>query len=652
MSRMFAQVVFNIPVPGPFTYLIGDLTDCEVGARVIAPIGRRSLAGFVVDILDTAPPGLPELKRITRVIDREPLFDADYLNIARWMSELYLASIGECLSAMIPGGRRESELPALGADDTAFSARPFELSDEQNAAVQAICDRSDGLSYLYGITGSGKTEVFLSAASRTLSEGRSIIYLVPEISLTHQVTETIRQRFQETAAVLHSGLTGSQRLTEWRRILSGEARFVIGARSAVFAPVKRLGLIIIDEEHEGSYKSGASPRYHARQVAMKRCAEQGARLVMGSATPSVEAYHLMEQGRIRRITLSRRLSGGTLPQMQTVDLRGSPGVLSRQLVDEIRTTHEQGRQTILFLNRRGFAYFFHCRSCGYQMTCRNCSVTLTYHKNRELMVCHYCGYKTRPVEICPECKSLDVGYSGFGTQRIEEEVASQFAGYRIRRLDTDSVRKKGTLEETIRAFRNGELDILLGTQMVAKGLNFPGLKLVGIILADTGLSMPDFRAAERTFNLIVQVSGRAGRFMPDGKVIIQTFHPDNDAIRMAAAGQVDQFYAQELSIRSSLKFPPFSRLLRVVFRGRSGDRVAGCASEFSGLLIARLGGNGEVLGPAECPIGIIAANHRMQVIVKAFRFDAAHAALRSAVQSFHAPRDVYLEIDIDPVSLL
>ncbi|HUX13920.1 MAG TPA: primosomal protein N' [Spirochaetia bacterium] len=648
----FAQVVFNLPVPGPFTYSVPEEMRCEVGSRVIVPMGRKTMAGFVVARIPNPPAGVRGIKSVSRVIDREPLFDAEYLKLAYWMSDLYLATPGECLSAMIPGGRREVELPAIGGDETSFSALPFSLTDEQEQAVHTITSAESGNFYLFGITGSGKTEVFLQAASKTLVEGRSIIYLVPEISLTHQVTETIRRRFYETAAVLHSGLTASQRLTEWRRIQSGEARFVIGARSAVFAPVTRLGLIIIDEEHEGSYKSGAAPRYHARQIAMKRCAESRARLVMGSATPSVEAFHLMREKRLAQVTLSRRPAGGTMPHVQIVSLRRQEGAISPLLADAIRATHGEGRQTILFLNRRGFAYFFHCRSCGYEMTCRHCSVGMTYHKNRNLMVCHYCGYRSSPIDSCPDCGSLDIGYSGFGTQRIEEEVAASFPGYRVARVDTDSVKKKGSLERTIAAFRDGTIDILLGTQMVAKGLNFPGVKLVGIVLADTGLHLPDFRAAERTFDLIVQVSGRAGRFMPDGQVIIQTMHPDNDAIRLAAGNRLDEFYSGELAVRRALRFPPFSRLFRIVFRGKDKDRVSHTAEEFARLAVTRLEGSAELLGPAECPIGKIALNHRFQIVCKVYRFDAGHTALRDTIARFRRPRDVHLEIDIDPVSLL
>jgi len=648
----YVEIAFNLPLSGAFTYQVDDPDTCPVGSRVIAPFGNRSLSGFVVGHRDTPPEGVQKIRGVTRVVSSLPLFDADYLELARWISTMYFSTLGEALAAMIPGGRRESEMPALGSDEAEFSSEPEELSQEQLYAVEQITTANRRLFYLYGITGSGKTEVFFQAARKLLSEGRSIIYLVPEISLTHQVVDSIRARFSEESAILHSGLTPSQRLREWMRIRRGEARFVIGARSAIFAPVSNLGLVILDEEHEGSYKSGAAPRYHARQVAMKRCADHGGRLVMGSATPSVEAWHLMEEGVLDRITLTRRLSGGAMPVMQVVDVNRQNEALSPQLVEAIRETHREGRQSILFLNRRGFAYFFHCRSCGYSMKCERCSVNMTYHKQKNAMICHYCGYRARPVDVCPECGSLDVGYSGFGTEHIHEEITRRFPDLVTERVDTDTVRKKGELERIIRQFRSGDIDILLGTQMVAKGLNFPGVKLVGIVHADTGLLLPDFRAAERTFALIMQVSGRAGRFSPDGRVIIQTFRPNNDAIRLAAQLDLPAFYMRELEMRRALGFPPFSRLLRIVFRGKDKTETSAAAAAFVGRAEKALSGQGEILGPAECPLAVIARNYRFQVIVKARSFDDVHHALKRLLSRFDAPRQVYLEIDVDPVSLL
>jgi primosomal protein N' (replication factor Y) len=647
----FLEAAFNIPLRQTFTYKNDTDKELKVGCRITAPFGKRTLTGWVVALPENEPGGF-ELKAIDKVVDSEPLFGESLLELARWLSSLSLCSLGEALAIMLPGGRQEKEIPALGLDDPMSSSGQITLSDEQSNAVEKILNSRGKMFYLYGITGSGKTEVFLKAAAEVLKEGKSVIYLVPEISLTHQLVDVIRNRFECGCAVLHSHLTPSQKLKEWRRIQSGEAPLVIGARSAVFAPVENLGLIIIDEEHENSYKAGSTPRYHGRQVAMRRCKSSGATLIMGSATPSVEAWHLMEKKLIHRLNLSKRLAGGSLPEVHIIDMKQVKGVLSPQLIGEIRETHAKGKQTILFLNRRGFSYFFHCHSCGYEMKCRNCSVSLTYHKQGDFMVCHYCGYKTRPVQTCPDCSSLDVGYSGFGTEQIEEEVQRLFPDLKISRLDTDSASKKGVMQETLTAFRKGESDILLGTQMVAKGLNFPGVSLVGIVLADTGLNLPDFRASERTFSLIVQVSGRAGRYSDDGKVYIQTFKPGTDAVRLAAEGKIDEFYEKELQLRDMLDFPPFCRLFRIVFRGKKISAVKETAFLFSRAILKKKNHDFELLGPSECPLSIISGNHRYQILLRSKSFSRTHELLHHVYLDSKFPSSVYCEVDIDPVSLL
>ncbi len=648
----YISVVFNLPVDTAFTYRLPDEKKTAVGSRVIAPFGKRSLAGFVVEAEASAPEGLHEIKEITRVIDEEPLFDGDFLDLGRWISEMYYCSLGESLAAMVPGGRRETDIPGVGIDEAAYEGGEIIHTPEQNAAIARITEAGRGIFYLYGVTGSGKTEVFLQTAKKTIDSGRGVIYLVPEISLTRQVVETITSRLGREAAVLHSRLTPSQRLREWRRIQHGEVSLVIGARSAVFAPLESVGLIIIDEEHEGSYKSAASPRYHARQVAMKRCARADALLVMGSATPSLEAWYQMQRGTIGCITLPQRVSGGGMPELQILDLSGAADSLSAPLVEEIRRTHREGRQTILFLNRRGFSYFFHCRSCGYEMKCRHCSVGLTFHKTRELMVCHYCGYKSRPIDVCPDCGSLDVGYSGFGTEKIEEDVRRIFPELSLARVDTDAVRKKGSLEQVLDDFRAGKIDLLLGTQMVAKGLNFPGVKLVGIVLADTGLHLPDFRAAERTFALITQVAGRAGRFLPDGKVMIQTFRPGNEAIRLAREGRLEDFYAGELEVRKSLGFPPYGRMIRFVFRGKDRKAVTAVSRAFFAACREAAEDHFMLLGPSECPLSVLSGNYRRHLIVLTGTFGKTHRIIAQILERFKAPSRVYLEVDVDPVSLL
>jgi primosomal protein N' (replication factor Y) len=435
-------------------------------------------------------------------------------------------------------------------------------------------------------------------------------------------------------------------------VADGAVDVVIGARSAVFAPFRRLGLVVIDEEHEGSYKSGTTPRYHARQVAMYRIAKERGILLMGSATPSLETYHAMSEGRIQPLRLPERLSGGEMPAIDVVDMRKQKGPLSPALIDEIARTRQEGRQAILFLNRRGFAYFFHCRSCGYQMTCSHCSVTLTYHRDRERMICHYCGYAVEPLRVCPSCESLDVGYSGYGTEGLEEEIRRFFPHLVVQRVDTDAARKRKVLRQTLEDFREGRIHILLGTQMVAKGLNFPGVKLVGIINADTGFQMPDFRAAERTFALLVQVSGRAGRSLPDGKVLIQTFMPHASAIAMAREGRLEEFYGEELAERRQLGFPPYTRLIRLVLRGRNRQKTLDSVRGLAEHLMASLGETGEMLGPAECPISRIAGNWRYHVIVRAGDFAPMHARLSEALEEYRTPAGQHLEVDVDPQALL
>jgi primosomal protein N' (replication factor Y) len=651
----FLDLVFPVPLDRRFTYRNDPAKPALVGCRAEADFGSRRAVGYVVAARSEPPPGLDpaRIRPIRRRVDEEPLFGEQQADLALWMARTYFASEGECLACMLPGGRRESEFPGSGLEEQELCGQERRLSPAQAEALEGIMGAAPGSHhYLYGATGSGKTEVFLRAASGFLARGRGVIYLVPEIALSAQVEEAVRARFGSQAAVIHSGLTPSQKLAEWRRILSGEARAVVGARSAVFAPLPDLGLIVIDEEHEGSYKSGSAPRYHARQVAMRLCAQSGAVLLMGSATPSVEAWELMARGRITRHVLGGRLSGGAPPTLRAVSMVGQAGCISKELEGEIREAKAAGRQTILFLNRRGFSYFYHCRSCGYEAVCEHCSVSLTYHKERGRMICHYCGYQRQPPGVCPTCGSLDVGYAGFGTEAVEEELARLFPGMSVRRLDADALKRKGDLERILGEFRSGAVDILLGTQMVAKGLNFPGVRLVGVLMADTALHLPDFRAAERTFSLIVQVAGRAGRFFPDGRVIVQTLKPDAPAVSRAVAGDVEGFYAGELASRREAGFPPFARLTRFVFRSRDREHARAAAADFKSRAAPLLPAGAEALGPAECPVGRVAANWRFQLIFRAPSQGPLQAALRRIWEGMQDQPGVYVEVDPDPVSLL
>ena len=683
----YLEVILNLPVDQPFTYsYIPTDNDSkkkkdfapEIGKRAEIMFGNRKTTGFIIGVYDEIPKNCPvppeKIRPIKRVLDEEALFGTELIETARWISRYYLCTFGEAVFAMIPSGRRESSAGGFSFEaDFGGDFKRNTLSGEQERAVNEIVSSSvtppplvdsslqtvnnqnkSLFHYLYGPTGSGKTEVFLSVAEEMLKKGKGVIYLVPEIGLTSQVTQDIVNRFGDTAAIIHSGLTPSRRLSEWHRIQNKEARVVVGARSAVFAPVPDLGLIIIDEEHDGSYKSGTTPRYHARQVAMHRAVTNKIPLLMGSATPSVEAFHGMKTGTIIRHTLSVRLAGGKMPHISCINLNQfkTEGCISEPLEREINKTLSEKKQAILFLNRRGFTHFFKCNSCGYELECKNCSVPLTYHKTENRLKCHYCGWSAQPPQSCPKCGSLDIGTSGFGTEFIESETKAKFPSARILRLDTDIITNKDELVQKLDSFRNGEYDILLGTQMVAKGLNFPKLQLVGVILADTGLHMPDFRAGERTFSLITQVAGRAGRYFPDGKVIVQTYNPSQEAISFAVNSRVNEFYETELQTRDMLDFPPFCRLIRLVFRSANKNLALSAASDAVRILGITAPKNALVIGPAECPILKISQNYRYQVLLKGSSIIPLQAMARDLQQNYTHNQNVYIEYDVDPISLL
>jgi primosomal protein N' (replication factor Y) len=666
----YLEIILNLPVNQGFTYSYIPPENEKpelipaIGKRAEIMFGNKKTQGFIINISDKIPENCPveegKIKPVKRIIDKEALFGKELIEMATWISRYYLCTLGEAVFSMIPSGRRESSAGGFSFEEEVGEKKKNILSTEQEKAVNEILGASGLLRsaplfhYLYGPTGSGKTEVFLSLAEKILEMGKGVIYLVPEIGLTGQVVKSVAERFGNTAAVLHSGLTPSQRLSEWHRIMHKEARVVVGARSAIFAPVPDLGLVIIDEEHDGSYKSGNNPRYHARQVAMHRCTKLKIPLLMGSATPSVEAWYGMQKGAIIKHQLTKRLAGGEMPHISCIDLTYFPGdgCISKPLEDQINKTLQQKHQVILFLNRRGFTHFFRCNSCGYELKCKNCSVPLTYHKTENRLRCHYCGWSVFPPESCPQCGSLDIGSSGFGTEFIEAETRSKFPNARVLRLDTDVLKNKDQLLTSLEEFRQGKYDILLGTQMVAKGLNFPNLQLVGVILADAGLHMPDFRAGERTFSLITQVAGRAGRYFPDGKVIVQTYSPGKGPVLYACQNRIEDFYGSELAEREMLDFPPFSRLLRLVFRSFNKALAAETARDAVKILLDGAPRGMEIIGPAECPIEKINSSWRYQILLKGSSIVPLQTAARKLLFDYTHNQNVYIEYDVDPVSLL
>jgi primosomal protein N' (replication factor Y) (superfamily II helicase) len=511
--------------------------------------------------------------------------------------------------------------PEEGAQKIKVPPTPNEHQQGAIDAIQAAIRGEKAEQFLlYGVTGSGKTEVFLRSAEEALSLGKQILYLVPEIALTAQVVAQLRERFGNRVAVLHSNLSPTERMENWLRVASGEAPVVLGPRSALFAPLHNLGLIVVDEEHEASYKQENAPRYHTKQLAVFLGSKFKCPVVMGSATPSVESFYAAHGGAMTLLKLPIRAASAQLPEVFIEDLREgykdkSAGVFSPRLRTAIEETLARDEQVILFLNRRAFAPFVVCRDCGKRYECPNCAVALALHRRDKKLRCHHCDFQIAAPEICDECESEKVKAFGIGAERVEEAVGLEFEKARVARLDRDIARKKGVLEDTIARFRTGELNVLVGTQMVAKGLDFPNVTLVGVIAADISLGIPDFRASERTFQLLSQVAGRAGRGMRAGRVVIQTLSPEHPAVKMAQLHDYESFYASLIQEREEAQYPPFTRLVNVIFTGPDQDEVYQISAIGGQKLKAALA-DATVLGPVDCPLSKLSNLFRRHVLIK------------------------------------
>jgi primosomal protein N' (replication factor Y) len=519
---------------------------------------------------------------------------------------------------------------------------------------------------LYGVTGSGKTEIYLRAIEEVIRQGKEALVLVPEISLTPQAIQCFRGRAGEVA-VLHSHLGNAERGGHWRRIAAGQVQVVVGARSAVFAPARKLGLIVIDEEHEGTFKQESTPRYHARDVAVMRARLEGIPIILGSATPSLESWHNAQRGQYTLLSLPNRVLERPLPQVALIDLRhenanrGRFHALSPTLERAMRQALSAGGQVMLLLNRRGFSTHVHCPSCGYVDFCRFCDLAMTYHRERAVTLCHYCGYEQEPPELCPQCGQAAVRYQGLGTEKLEAEIADKFAGYVTRRMDSDTMKRPGSHGRVLSAFRHGEIHILLGTQMIAKGLDFPNVTLVGVVNADVGLHLPDFRSAERTFQLLSQVAGRTGRGPRGGRVLVQTFNPEQPCIALAARHDYETFVTAEMAHRRAHNYPPYQRLARLVVRSRDAEEAGNFAERLAGAFRVALpkvtsgtGAPAEVrlLGPAEAPVFRLKGYHRFHFQLQSPSSAALHQLLRAVVPALRTPSGVELTVDVDPLNML
>ncbi len=656
---MIVEVVFNLPIERSFHYLVPSALEVSVqpGVRVMAPFGPRERVGFVVRVVETSP--IPRLKPLRRAIDPAPVIDAERLALASWLSGYYVCSLGEALAAIVP-----SDIRLTSEAASAYTSRPSEeppiLSEDQQQALRAVASALEGRGrrtiLAHGVTGSGKTELYLQAIRLALATDRSAICLVPEIALTPQMIDRFTARFGEQVAVWHSRLTARQRAAQWSRIAQGRCRIVVGTRSAVFAPVQRLGLLILDEEHESTYKQEGVPRYHARDVARERARLSGATLILGSATPSVESYYAATQGQARLVTLPERIAGRPLPRVEILDMRHSWGgrsrsaPLSARLQQAVQETIERGEQAMLLLNRRGFARTIQCQACGDTQRCRHCAVPLVYHAGEQALRCHYCNFHEVPGELCARCRKGYLRFRGSGTERVESELHRLFPAASIARMDRDTTRGRESHRQLYDALRQRQIGLLVGTQMIAKGFDFPQVTLVGVVSADTALNLPDFRAGERTFDLLTQVAGRAGRGAQPGRVVIQTYCPNHYAIQAAARHDYQQFYRAELQMRRRSGLPPFCHLVELMVVGSSSERVFEAARHLGHRL--RLAAHGQrltLLGPAPHRVPRLRRAYRVCLLLKGRRLEALVGVLRNALEPGRRFRGLPVTVNVDPL---
>lgn len=548
--------------------------------------------------------------------------------------------------------------------ETFLPTNDLVLNAEQSRAVdalkKAIEDPVRPL-LLFGVTGSGKTEIYLQAIRHAMSLGRTALVLVPEISLTPQTVERFKARFadaQREVAVLHSHLSAGERHDEWYKVHAGAARIVIGARSAVFAPIERLGIIIVDEEHEGTYKQEEAPRYHARDVAVLRAQREACAVVLGSATPSLESWHNARSGKYQLLELTQRVDDRRMPVIRVLDMRkaarvsGGDAICASALLDAIQRRLTDGQQTILFLNRRGFSTTMLCQACGHVCKCPDCSVALTYHRDAAQLACHICGHRVRAPKACPACQAPGIRHTGVGTQKVEDAVRRIFPKARVARMDADAMSRKNSYHLTLQSFKEGAIDILVGTQMIAKGLHFPNVTLVGIVNADLSLHLPDFRAGERTFQLLTQVAGRAGRGEFEGEVLVQTFTPFNPSIQFARHHDFGGFVEQELEFREHFGFPPYSRMVLITVRARLRERAEFTAQTLVRRLREVVPGGASVGETAPAPLEKARGYYRFQTTLRGPSARPLARAIQQTLAVLPLPEDVFVAVDVDPVNLL
>jgi primosomal protein N' (replication factor Y) len=647
----YADVVVDIPMDNEtLTYLLPEkYKNALRGERVEIEIRSRKVTGIIKEIHFNEPNF--KTKSLLRVIDSSPIINEDQWELADWMKKTYLAGMGESLFRMIPQGRR---LIKESDPNVEIDSSYKELNSEQENAYNGIISKLDDKAsthLIYGITGSGKTEIYIHLIREVLNRtDRSIIFLVPEITLTYHILKKLETIFPKELALIHSGLKTSQRFRAYQGLLKGEKRIAVGTRSAIFAPVSKLGLVIMDEEHDSSYKENSSPRYHAKQIAHYRITKSNGMLVLGSATPSIETFYLAKSKKIYFYELKNRaVHTANLPEIKILAKKNSEGSIGFELLQAIKQQALKKEQTILLLNRRGYAPYIYSSEESKILGCPNCSTNLCYHKNG-VVQCHICGYKENFEKLKVQHKKLEL--IGSGTQKLEEYLLSILPDSKIERLDQDSSKNQEILSGILTRLYSGDLDILTGTQMIAKGLDVPNVTLVGVINANQGLGIPDFRANERVFSLLTQVAGRAGRSQKKGMVFIEAHDPNHPVIQKALNQDYDGFYNDEIQFRREMNLPPFVRLLRLVIRSTDEENSSKEILKISEIIRGSLEEKMTVLGPSPCPFYKIDKYFRNHILIKTDSHDKTRKLVQAIQDKWKANPKVYLEIDFDPLDLI
>ncbi|MBI4843269.1 MAG: primosomal protein N' [Nitrospirae bacterium] len=655
---MHIDVLFPIDA-GSFTYLVPEdiSADIKIGARVLAPFRRSEKVGIVIGI-NTKPSLAPsiKLKAITKVFDEEPLVPDKLLKLMDWAGQYYISSAGIVLKNALPSSLftgRKAGRQRIIFDEEAAKKREITLNSAQKKAIKAISDSGPGAFLLHGVTGSGKTEVYIRAI-KALPDNKEAIVLVPEIAVTAQMMGNFRRNFGDKVVFYHSGLSDGERLSSWHKMRNGEAKVVLGVRSAVFSPFRNLGIIIVDEEHDASYKQFDGLKYSARDVALVRAQIEGIKIVLGSATPSLESFYNAAAGRFSYLELKERIDERPMPDIEIVDMRNEKKALSfsEKLIEKMKEKLLLKEQALLLLNRRGYAPFLICRDCGYTYRCLICSISLTYHKKAGKLNCHYCGSSLKPSDACPQCRSAKLEYEGTGTEKVEEELHDLIPELKMRRMDRDTTSRKLSHYRMVKDMEDGKTDLLLGTQMIAKGHDLPEVTLAAVISADVAFNLPDFRSAEHAFQLLAQLSGRAGRGNKKGEVLIQTYEPGNYIFDYVRRHDYRGFYEKEIEMRKDLSYPPFGKLIRIVFSFKIKAEGERYMKRLSGMIRKREDAGVTVLGPVIAPIERIKGLWRWHMLLKGKQSGVLRRKALETAGAFKDIKGMKTEIDVDPINMM